>query len=186
MDFRQAVKLLYRGFLYQLFVMIGGGLVLSAAALALILGGDLTTFYALAAAAATLAALYISIFFLYVFRGLLALHRQGLRWAKWAAYGFAATLILVLTTVATTAALGAVTAPLAAAALASGLFTTAARFMFLNEMYRKTGVKHFRAAAALLVIGVALTPFVTLAAILVLVIQHFVEMLAYRDSTQNI
>ncbi|MCU7787731.1 hypothetical protein ODS41_07365 [Pyrobaculum sp. 3827-6] len=213
MEFREANKLLYRGYLYSLILAI----VAIAAVIVTVLAAFLpltNSPSALAPAVALLAGEVVAfiiagvlIFFLYLFRGYMALHRIGIGWAWWMAWGpiieavLGIATIVVLALAALTHAQSIDRGPITgeriwsilAPALvmliilgAFGIFLTIAHILFLSNMYRHTGIGKFHTAYILLIIGLVLSiiPYIGILGAIVLLVQYVVEMLAYKEASE--
>ncbi|MCI4465323.1 MAG: hypothetical protein JHC22_05995 [Thermoproteus sp.] len=205
MDFREAMEVLYRGFLYQLALILVGLVVLAV--------GLLRPRSALLAASAALAVLavgLIAVFFLYIFRGYRALHRLGFKWAWWLAWGpvalvavaliFAASVVvyfagrpaLAVRALANPAvlyvAIGREPALLGiiAVVLALELILAAAKALTLRDLHRRTSLGLFRAALALFAVGyvLSLLPPVEYVGLAVLSAEYVAEMSAYRAASR--
>lgn len=209
MDFKEAMGILYKGFLYQLVVISA----LVAISFALLLSALFVSPAAIAAAGFVVIALLIAlllIFFLYLFRGYRALHMLGFRWAWWLAWGpvalmvlvaiFAGALVMYLrghpvvaahvridptyiyrVMLGTPALLG-----IFAVLQAAYLLLVAARAITLNDLRRHSKVGLFGVALILLLIGypLSLVPLVNYVGGLVLLAEYIAEMLAYREAAR--
>ncbi len=209
MDFREIMRILYKGFLYQLVVISA----LVAISFALLLSALFTSPAALAVAGFAVIALLIallSIFFLYLFRGYRALHGLGFRWAWWLAWGpvalmalaaiFAAALAMYFlghpgvaararidptyiyqVMLKTPALLG-----IFAVFQAAYLLLVAARAITLNDLRRHSKVGLFGVALILLLIGypLSLIPLMDYVGGLALLAEYIAEMLAYREAAR--
>jgi uncharacterized membrane protein len=211
MEFREANRLLYKGYLYSLILVIVAiaAVIVSLAFLPLssspsvlasvvaLLAGEVVVFIIAG----------VLIFFLYLFRGYMALHRLGIGWAWWMAWGpiieailLIVTLVvltLVVMTQAQSIGRGLVTGEwiwsILAPALvmliilgAFGIFLTIAHILFLSNMHRHTAIDKFHTAYILLIIGLVLSliPYIGILGAVVLLVQYVIEMLAYKEASE--
>lgn len=214
MEFRDANTLLYRGYLYLLILVIVAIAAVIVTVLAVILPlssspSALAPAVALPLLAGEVVVFIIAgvlIFFLYLFRGYMALHKLGIGWAWWMAWGpiIEAVLeapIVVLALAALTHAQsigrGSVTGGWIWSILASarvmliilgafGLFLAIAHILFLSNMYRHTAIKKFNTAFILLIIGLVLSipPYIDILGAIILIAQYVIEMLAYKEASE--
>jgi len=204
-DFREAMEVLYRGFLYQLALILVGLVVLAVGLL-----GPRSALLAASAALAVLAVGLIAVFFLYIFRGYRALHRLGFKWAWWLAWGPVALVAVALIFAASVAAYLAGRPALAVRALASPaalyvaigrepallgiiavvlaleLILAAAKALTLRDLHRRTSLGLFRVALALFAVGyvLSLLPPVEYVGLAVLSAEYVAEMSAYRAASR--
>jgi hypothetical protein len=213
MEFREANKRLYKGYLYSLILVIVAIPVVIFTAVVAVLP-SMQSPHALASVVVLLAGEVVVfiiagvlIFFLYLFRGYLALHRLGIGWAWWMAWGpiiefllgIATLVILALAVLANIQSIsrGPVTGewiwPVVAPALvmgiilaAFGIFLTIAHILFLNNMHRYTAINKFHTAYILLIIGIVLSfiPYLGILGTIVLIAQYVIEMLAYKEASE--
>jgi len=204
-DFREAMEVLYRGFLYQLALILVGLVVLAVGLL-----GPRSALLAASAALAVLAVGLIAVFFLYIFRGYRALHRLGFKWAWWLAWGPVALVAVALIFAASVAAYLAGRPALAVRALANPaalyvaigrepallgiiavvlaleLLLAAAKALTLRDLHRRTSLGLFRVALALFAVGyvLSLLPPVEYVGLAVLSAEYVAEMSAYRAASR--
>ncbi|MGC9131438.1 MAG: hypothetical protein ACP5H5_07630 [Pyrobaculum sp.] len=213
MEFREANKRLYKGYLYSLILVIVAIPVVIFTAVVAVLP-SMQSPQALASVVVLLAGEVfvfiiagVLIFFLYLFRGYLALHRLGIGWAWWMAWGpiiefllgIATLVILALAVLANIQSIsrGPVTGewiwPVVAPVLvmgiilaAFGIFLTIAHILFLNNMHRYTAINKFHTAYILLIIGIVLSfiPYLGILGTIVLIAQYVIEMLAYKEASE--
>jgi len=204
-DFREAMEVLYRGFLYQLALILVGLVMLAVGLL-----GPRSALLAASAALAVLAVGLIAVFFLYIFRGYRALHRLGFKWAWWLAWGPVALVAVALIFAASVAAYLAGRPALAVRALANPaalyvaigrepallgiiavvlaleLILAAAKALTLRDLHRRTSLGLFRVALALFAVGyvLSLLPPVEYVGLAVLSAEYVAEMSAYRAASR--
>ncbi len=213
MEFREANKRLYKGYLYSLILVIVAIPVVIFTAVVAVLP-SMQSPQALASVVVLLAGEVfvfiiagVLIFFLYLFRGYLALHRLGIGWAWWMAWGpiiefllgIATLVILALAVLANIQSIsrGPVTgewiwlvvAPVLVMGIilaAFGIFLTIAHILFLNNMHRYTAINKFHTAYILLIIGIVLSfiPYLGILGTIVLIAQYVIEMLAYKEASE--
>ena len=213
MEFREANKRLYKGYLYSLILVIVAIPVVIFTAVVAVLP-SMQSPQALASVVVLLAGEVfvfiiagVLIFFLYLFRGYLALHRLGIGWAWWMAWGpiiefllgIATLVILALAVLANIQSIsrGPVTgewiwlvvAPVLVMGIilaAFGIFLTIAHILFLNNMHRYTAINKFHTAYILLIIGIVLSfiPYLGILGTIVLIAQYIIEMLAYKEASE--
>jgi hypothetical protein len=173
MEFREAMRVLFKGYLYMLIYVLGAGLAMLAiiyAALAAAVwsavwrkGFDMWGYLAAMVAVVVLYVVgVLVIFFRYHFRGFRALHRLGFKAAWLLAWGPVITLILIAAlfgvavfsvpaVILSGNVLGALAASvtllvLVVAALGVGLAVMVARLILLRALYRYTGINLFNIA----------------------------------------
>ncbi|MEZ0247978.1 MAG: hypothetical protein ABWJ97_01775 [Thermoproteus sp.] len=101
MDFQTAMRSLYRGYLYQLvlilaLVLLAVVILLSAALQPMGRGaGPVALVVASAVLVIALLIAVVVVFFLFIFRGYNALYRLGFRWAWWLAWGTIVLFVIV-------------------------------------------------------------------------------------------
>ncbi|AEA12257.1 hypothetical protein TUZN_0768 [Thermoproteus uzoniensis 768-20] len=187
MDFREVMRTLYKGYIYQLIVLVAIVAVSFAAFLLAVLqppgpgAGVPDSLAAVGIAAIALAIAFVVIFFLYIFRGFRALHKLGFKWAWWLAWGpialavVAAILVLALALYffGHPAVVNRLTADptyvyllilrepaivgITAVLFALELLLVAARAMTLRDLHRYSGVGLFRTALYMLIAGYVLS-----------------------------
>lgn len=225
MDFKEAMRTLYKGYLYQLIVLLAVLALSLGLAIAIFLstipalptrlprpaisGASAPMIFAVAGLALIgfLLAALILVFFLYIFRGYRALHRLGVKWAWWLAWGPIAMAALV----AIFAAALALYRPALLARIeaypmrayeaileepmllgifivveAMYLLLVVAKALTLNDLRKRAGVGLFAVALVLLIIGFLLSylPSVYYVGGLVLFAEYIAEMLAYREAAR--
>lgn len=151
-------------------------------------------------------AVYLVVVLRYVFRGYMGLHKHGVRWAQWQAWGAVIAPVLWMAILATSLALvlSAESLPvivtdfssgyvawffgilgLLAAAGAFGLFLAITHILYLDDMYRRTNIQKFRTAFTLYIVALVLSfvPFVGIVGWALFVAVFIIEMLAYREAS---
>ncbi|MEZ0320042.1 MAG: hypothetical protein ABWK05_08650 [Pyrobaculum sp.] len=212
MDFQSAMRSLYRGYLYQLVLVLALVLLevvfLVMAALQPSVGGAGLAAVVVASAAFVIALLIavVVVFFLYILRGYAALYKMGFRWAWWLAWGTVVLFIVIIVGfVAIVAYYQVLTEPWLSSAppspysfLASltpllaylavivvlSLVISIARIILLRDLYNYTKIERFRTAYILYIVMLVLLfiPLASLVGIVLAFVQYIVEMLAYRDA----
>jgi magnesium-transporting ATPase (P-type) len=200
MDFREANKLLYKRYLYQLIfaIVLVIALIIGIIAVVIAVAEPVTAARPSAGSTASLwpvvestaafivvaLAVYLFIWFRYIFRGYVALHRLGVAWAFWLAWGPIIEVVLAVALVGTllialpslAAHLGEVPvqaqnerliletlmsfAPflvLLAASMAFGIFLDIAHILFLDKMKDLTKLSKFNAAFVLYIVAFVLS-----------------------------
>lgn len=218
MDFREANELLYKGYLYQLIVVVMVAFIEGLYVVALLAARDpvplfwpIATF--LAAFLVVVFVVYLLfIWYRYIYRGYIALHRMGVRWAFWLAWGpviemvLAGTLVAVLFAILPPAAdrdvpvagepnfldILMALAPLFALLIilfVFGVFLNIAHILFLNNMRSITNLSKFGTASTLLIIVLVLYfvslvfPIAGIVVVLLGLAEYIIEMLAYKEAS---
>jgi hypothetical protein len=180
MEFREAMGVLFRGYLYMLIYVIGGGLAMLAIIYAALAAAVWTAawgkgfnVWGYLTAIVAVVVLYVVgvwfIFFRYHFRGFRALHRQGFRAAWLLAWGpvislvlmaalfgvavFSAPAVLLRGDILGALAAGVAVMALLAAAFGVGVAVLVARLILLRRLYRYTGLSLFNIAFVLALVG---------------------------------
>ncbi|CCC82089.1 hypothetical protein [Thermoproteus tenax] len=234
LDFNKANELLYKGYLYQLILAIVAIIAIFAAAIAaatavIASSGVLPPSYPYGSSSSGLASIIgalvgiiivaiifivigLIIFFKYIFKGYIGLHKLGVKWAFWLAWGPIIELILAIVAVALffafissiASALGpglaespfsifAAAVPVLAVVvvlLAFSVFIDVAKILFLKNMYDITKIGEFNIAFVLTIVALALSlasytgGLLGVAAGIVELIEYIFEMLAYRGASR--
>ncbi|MGC8584023.1 MAG: hypothetical protein ACP5MH_09910 [Thermoproteus sp.] len=231
MDFQEANKSLYKGYLYTL--------ILSIAAVAAVLVELFTVIFSYSSALyrspyvvppgsstpqgfefiltlissifiiiIVFGIVYLIIFFLFIFRGYMALHRLGIRWAWWQAWGPVILTILGLALLggiswvlsglphwtsgsapypeaSIWSVIIAILVPLVVLA-AFGLFIDITHILFLDNMYKYTQISKFHTAFILFIISLVLSfiPYINIVGGILAFVEDIIEMLAYKEASE--
>ncbi|AEA13237.1 hypothetical protein TUZN_1776 [Thermoproteus uzoniensis 768-20] len=230
MNFQEANKSLYRGYLYTLILSIIAGVAVLVELSSVIFShlapywGSyvvppssptpqesefiLTLISAIFTTIIISSISYLVIFFLFIFRGYMALHRLGIKWAEWLAWGPVILTIIGLALlgvifwvllnlphwssgsapypgVSMWGVVTAILAPLIALA-AFGLFIDIVHILFLDNMYKYTQISKFHTAFILFIIALVLSfiPYVNIIGGILAFVEYIIEMLAYKEASE--
>ena len=216
MNFQEVNRLLYKGYLYSLILGIVAVVSIITAVLAAIASYApiverypgtsprfLIVLTILLVSILAFAVADLVIFFLYLFRGYMALHKLGIGWAWWQAWGpivlFAIGVVSVGVLLASLPSLasygGGLEASLWVAVwvaiiplallVAFGLFVDITHILFLNNMYDYTKISKFHTAYILYIIGLVLSfiPYVNAGGSILMLVEYIIEMLAYKEAS---
>lgn len=222
MDFQTANKYLYEGYLYTLILIIASVVLVMALIIGLVIAtpqvlyipefpgfpnisSSASAFAGLGAvlfAIIVLIVVYLVIFFRYIFRGYMALHRLGIKWAWWLAWGPIIVGIIALALLGSVAAIAASPprlvqpvgiggmliglAVVAVVLAAFGIFVSVAHILFLDNMHEYTNISLFRTAFILYIISLVLSfiPYVSIVDGILFLVEYIIEMLAYREASR--
>ncbi|MGC9118045.1 MAG: hypothetical protein ACP5I3_03520 [Thermoproteus sp.] len=187
MDFREVMRTLYRGYIYQLMVLAAIIAVSAAVFLLAVLqppgpgAGVSASLVAIGLAEIGLVVALLVVFFLYIFKGFRALHKLGFRWAWWLAWGPIALAIVAIIFIFAlalylsghVAAVARLTADpmyvysllsrepaivgIVAVLVAIDILLVAAKAITLRDLHRYSGVGLFKTALYMLIAGYVLS-----------------------------